>query len=246
MNHSTLLDPLHDVTLDGLDFVRVAFDLFEQVYGLPDDGKALRERKGDVKPLLEEVLPIARYVLAHYAHGQYISVRWIRGSQSFDAKVESHGGRVDHGAWPAHQTIEVTSAQHPNEYLLRERLNAGGGAFGLDGLKRVRGPSGTKSVDSVPTSNSHFETITDMAGFVISAIRAKAEASYPDDTTLIVGIELNSIYAPEQWRELEDLVRAGCPVHKFRRIFLCADLGHFSATIWGVQVQSTLAQVAKD
>ena len=155
VNHSTLLDPLHDKALDGLEFARVAFKLFEDVYQLPDDGNTLRERRGDVKPLLEEVLPIARYVLAHYGHGQYMTIRWVRGSQPFDAKVETHGGRVDHGMWPAQGTLEVTTAQHPNEYLMLERLNSEGGAFGLDGLKRVKGPAGAKSVESVPTVHSH-------------------------------------------------------------------------------------------
>ena len=231
MNHSTLLDPLHDEALDGLEFARLAFALFEEVYQLPDDGKTLRERRGDVKPLLEEVLPIARYVLANYGQGQYLTVRWVRGSQPFDAKVEAHGGRVDHGVWPAQGTLEVTTAVHPNEYLMRERLNAEGGAFGLDGLKRVKGADGVKTVESVPIVNSGTETTNSMAGFILAAIRAKAAADYPQDTTLIVNIELNTIYVTEAWLQLVQLVRNGCPAHGFREVFLCAGSGHFSTSL---------------
>jgi hypothetical protein len=231
VNHSTLLDPLHDKSLDGLEFARVAFKLFEDVYQLPDDGNTLRERRGDVKPLLEEVLPIARYVLAHYGHGQYMTIRWVRGSQPFDAKVETHGGRVDHGMWPAQGTLEVTTAQHPNEYLMRERLNSEGGAFGLDGLRRVKGPAGAKSVESVPTVHSNFETINAMAGLIVGSIQAKAAADYPSDTTLIVNVELNGLYLTEEWLQLTHLVREGCPSHRFVEVFLCAGPGLYSTPL---------------
>ncbi|TAK99356.1 MAG: hypothetical protein EPO09_01255 [Aquabacterium sp.] len=228
---SKLLDPLHDRVLDGLEFARIAFRLFDEVYELPDDGKTLRERKGDVKPLLEEVLPIARFALAHYGQGQYLTVRWVRGSQPFDAKLVSHGGRVDHGMWPAQSTLEVTTAQHPNEYLMRERLNSEGGAFGLEGLTRIKGPAGAKSVASVPTVHSSLETINAMATLILGSIQAKAATNYPQDTTLIVNVELNGLYLDEEWRQLVHIVRERCPSHGFNAVFLCAGPGIYSTSL---------------
>lgn len=231
MNFSTLLDPLHDTDLDGLDFARIAFRLFDEVYQLPDDGKTLRERRGDIGRLVEEVLPIARYVLTHYGAGQYLRVRWMRGSQSFDAKVEAHGGRVDHRAWPAQGTLEVTTALHPNEHLMRELLNTEGGGFGLDGLSRIKGPGGTKSVASVPTSYANLSFIDTMAGIVVSAIRAKMAKTYPADTTLIVNIELNTVYLPNEWERLLHLVREERLEHGFRHVFLSAEAGLYTADL---------------
>jgi len=227
----TLLDPLHDRSLDGLEFARIAFRLFDTVYERPDEGKTLRARKGDVKQLLKEVLPIARYVLSHYGHGQYMTIRWVRGNQPFDAKVETCGANVDHGAWPAQGTLEVTTAQHPNQYLMRERLNSDGGAFGLDGLKRVKDPSGVKSVESEPTVNSNLETITAMADLIFGAIKAKASAYYPPDTTLILNVELNGLYLSREWLQLVQHVREGCPPHNFVEIFLCAGVGLCSTSL---------------
>jgi hypothetical protein len=231
VNHSTLLDPLHDKALDGLEFARIAFKLFEDVHQLPDKGNTLRARRGDVKQLLEEVLPIARYVLAHYGHGQYMTIRWVRGNQPFDAKVETRGSRVDHGMWPAQGTLEVTTAQHPNAYLMRERLNSGDGAFGFDGLRRVRGPAGAKSVVSVPTVQSNLGTINAMADLIRGSIQAKAASGYPPDTTLIVNLELNGLYLTEEWLQLVQLLREECPSHRFLDVFLCAGPGLYSTPL---------------
>lgn len=231
MNISNLLDPLHDTELDGLDFARIAFKLFDDVYSLPDEGKTLRERRGDVGRLVEEILPIARFVLTHYAAGQYLRVRWMRGNQPFDAKLEAHGGRIDHQAWPAQGTLEVTTAVHPNAHLMRELLNSEGGGFGMDGLSRLKGPGGSKSVASVPTSYSDLEFIRTMADIVVSAIRAKMAKAYPPETTLIVNIELTTVYLPTEWEQLLHHVREERLEHRFRQVFLSAESGHYTANL---------------
>ncbi len=209
----------------------MAFEHFEDVRQSPNGTVRLRERKGDVKPLLEEVLPIARYVLSNYGQGQYIHVRWMRGNQPFDAKVETKGAMVDNNAWPASGTLEVTVAQHPNEYLMREILTSQGGAGSLDGLKRVKGPNGEKSIESTFTSYSNQSYIYGMATIVLDAIRAKAAKNYPDDTTLIVEVELNTVYLRNEWEKLIDLVRADRPSHTFLQVFLTADRGGYTAVL---------------
>ncbi|MBO9685350.1 MAG: hypothetical protein J7598_01945 [Mitsuaria chitosanitabida] len=231
MNPSTLLDPLHDAELDGLDFARTAFRLFDEVYNLADDGNTLRQRKGDVGRLVEEVLPIARYLLSNYGAGQYIRVRWMRGSQQFDATVTAHGARIDHQVWPTEGALEVTTALHPNSYLMRELLNAKGGCFGLDGLSRLKDSDGSKAVSSVPTSHTNSDFVADMAGIVISAVRAKIAKRYPPGTTLIVSVELNNAYSPQEWEQLLRLVREERMEHSFRQVFLSADQGVYTANL---------------
>jgi hypothetical protein len=53
--------------LDGLDFCRMVYDLFDQVSAEPDGIAKLRLRPTKAeKRLIEELLPIAGYVQARY------------------------------------------------------------------------------------------------------------------------------------------------------------------------------------
>jgi hypothetical protein len=66
----------------------------------------LRMRAGEVeKKIVEELLPICRYVQAHYGPGRYISVKWVNGSQHFDAVVHQSGSFVDHGQFPSNSAL---------------------------------------------------------------------------------------------------------------------------------------------
>jgi hypothetical protein len=78
----------------------------------------LRSTKG-AKRLIEELLPIASYVLARYRVGRRIRVRWFSGSQPCDAILWSSGGLVEHRMAPRKLFVEVTTSVHKNEYLAR-------------------------------------------------------------------------------------------------------------------------------
>ena len=72
--------------LDGLEFCRSVYDLFEQVRGGLDGIAKLRLRPTKTeKRLLEELIPVARYLQARYREGRRIKVRWFGGSQPYDA-----------------------------------------------------------------------------------------------------------------------------------------------------------------
>ena len=85
---SSSLSELDGVLFDGLQFCSKVYILFEQVRQAEDGPSRLRLRATGVeKKLIEELLPICKYVQAKYRAGRYISVRWINGSQQFDAEV---------------------------------------------------------------------------------------------------------------------------------------------------------------
>jgi len=230
-----ILEVFHDRLLDGLEFCRLAYSLFDDAVNQPDDGHTLRERRGPLKQLIEELLPICRYVQTFYAPGQYISVRWVYGNQSFDAKVEATGKMVDHGMWPSNGTLEITQAVHENEHLMRELLNTKGGGFGLDGLSRGKGRRGAREIESVATSYSNQSYINDMCSIVLKAIEAKvvklANGDYPEGTTLIVDCSLTTIFLSNEWDKLIEMVRSALPTNRFDRIFLTAASGRYSATL---------------
>ena len=78
--------------IDGLRFCSLTYKLFDKIRGAENGPSRLRMRDSQVeKKLLEELLPICKYIQAKYRAGKYISVRWASGSQQFDAQVIQTG-----------------------------------------------------------------------------------------------------------------------------------------------------------
>lgn len=111
--------------------------------------------RGLEKRLLEELLPICRYVQANYRPGRYISIRWIDGNQGYDAEVVQRGAYVTKTYYPENSFLEVTCCMHPNEHLSRELLEKKGGGFGLEGMRRLK----SGEIESVPVGHKGKEFI---------------------------------------------------------------------------------------
>lgn len=226
--------PFHDNLLDGLDFCKLAYKYLDEILAKPDDGHQLRERRGPIKELIEEILPLCRYVQAHYGPGQYISIQWTGLTKIPDATFTAVGKRVDIGAWPSIGYLEITQAQHPNEYIALEMLNETGGCFGLDGLRKFKDRNGETTYWSEVVSYSNDSHVKTMCEFILNEINAKAikysKGQYPDDTSLIVNCHLTTIFAPSEWEQLVMEVRrqARSP---FKGIFLVAAGYPYSAAL---------------
>jgi hypothetical protein len=215
--------------LDGLDFCRKVYALFESIRETEGGRSRLRMRSGEVeKKLLEELLPICKYVQTKYRAGRYISVKWVNGSQQFDAQVHQSGGYIDHGHFPADAYLEVTCVMHPNDYLSRELLDDGGVAFGVEGISRVKK---TREILSEPVLRSNMDFIDSYCPLVLSQIAKKAGIGYPEETTLIVHCALNTLYMPDEWDTLIVKVRAGLPQHNFREIFVYDVVSEYSCSV---------------
>ena len=93
--NSTLAD-FDNHLMNGLDFCKKAYGLFEQIRRSSNGIERLRLRKGKLeKKLVEELLPIARYIQARYSHGRHMKVLWKDGTQNYDARLLSTGALVD-------------------------------------------------------------------------------------------------------------------------------------------------------
>lgn len=78
--------------IDGLEFCKKAYSLLEEIRSTETGISNLRMRASDLeKKLLEEILPICKYVQNSYRAGRYISICWVDGSQQYDAKVSESG-----------------------------------------------------------------------------------------------------------------------------------------------------------
>jgi hypothetical protein len=159
--------------LDGLDFCRKVYDFFDQVRREPDGVAKLRLRRTKKqKRLVEELIPIARYVQARYQEGRRIKVRWLSGSQQHDAVLWSSGGLVEHGAAPRKVFLEVTTAVHENDHLARRLLQERGGSFGVKGISRDKK---TGAIVSEPYVFSNGENARDLADQILERLKNKGD-----------------------------------------------------------------------
>jgi hypothetical protein len=129
-----------DKPMDGLQFARKVFRLFDQIKKSPNGISRLR-RTSDrtAKKLMEELVPIAVFIQRRYTLGLRLKVRWLLGNQRHDATLECSGPYTDLGMSPKMIYLEVTSVRNDKEYLHRELLDSGGVSFGLgtEGVKRT-------------------------------------------------------------------------------------------------------------
>jgi hypothetical protein len=205
------------VLRDGLDFCARVYALFERLRKEPDGAKRLRNRATALeKKLLEELLPICKYVQFYYRPGRYISVRWVDGNQSFDAELEQSGQLVELGYYPAKAYLEVSCAMHENEHWLWRLLSDGRPAFAPEGIHKQRG----QPVASMPVVFRNTEHVWNFAPIVAGRIKSKATISYPRNTSLVIYCTLNSLYTKDDWRTLVERVRNETGEHQFREILI--------------------------
>ena len=216
-----LIGELDGQLLDGLEFCTKAYALFEVLRTEPGGIERLRLRTSkEEKRLLDEILPICRYVQTYYRHGRYISVRWVNGSQSYDAELVQSGDYINHGYYEQKAFLETTSAMHANEYWTWELLNQGKIAFAPEGINAKRGTP----LASEPVVFTNSEHVIGFAPIVISSIRKKMSISYPKNTSLVVQCHLNSLYSPSDWQLLVSEVERAVVATPFFEVLLIDSL----------------------
>ncbi|WP_144109773.1 hypothetical protein [Paraburkholderia sp. BCC1886] len=213
------------VWLDGLQFCREAYRLFERLLAEPDGVKRLRLRTHPFeRKLITEILPLAHYLKSSYSLGRYIDVCWHSGNQPFDAEFRQRGEFVEQRGLPKAGFFEITTAQHPNDHLARERLETEGFLFSVHDLKTTatkRNPH--RKIISAPVVFSNGSFIEDMAGFILDEIVRKVAKGYPPGFTLIVRCSLNHLYLSDEWTKLVGKVRQSLPESSFGEIWMCDD-----------------------
>lgn len=228
--NSTLAD-FDNHLINGLDFCRRAYGLFEQIRRSSNGVERLRLRKSKLgKKLVEELLPIARYVQARYSHGRQIKVRWKDGTQNYDARLLSAGALVDVHLSPRSQYVEVTTAVHENDHIARSILNKNGCVFGVKGIQK---DLQTGKYISGPYVCANRELSEDLAQKILERIKVKTKIKYPADTTLIVQCFLDTLFFEDEWDYAIQKVKDNGVEHRFREIFLFDSNHHYAATLYG-------------
>lgn len=196
---STLIDILDGQLLDGLVFCKNAYEIFELMRAEPDGIERFQQRtSNNEKRLLDEILPICRYIQTYYRQGRYISVCWQNGSQKPDAKLSQSGELITQGYYEESAYLEVTSAMHPNEHYTWELLRASNIVYAPEGIDTQKGTP----LKSEPFVFTNSEAISNFAPFIIESIRKKSENNYPQNTSLVIQCHLNNLYMPNEWKSL--------------------------------------------
>lgn len=217
--------------INGLDFCRKVYDLFEQMSDIPEGIAKLRLRPTKkFKRLIEELIPIARYVQARCREGRRINVHWSSGSQPYDAILWSSGSTVERGTAPRKLFVEVTTSVHQNEHLVRRLLHERGGSFGVKGILRDKK---TGNIISRPHVDEGNELVTDLVGQILERLKSKSGKNYPAGTVLIVNCVPNCLIYDFEWNDAIERVTKAQLHLTFREVFLLETVMSYSATLYG-------------
>jgi hypothetical protein len=217
--------------MDGLDFCKKVYDSFEQIRRGIDGTKRLRLRRSQLeKKLIEELIPIARYVQARYSHGRRLKVRWLSGGQQYDARLLSSGALVDNGLVPKRQFLEVTTAVHEKDHYLRRLLDEQVPTFGVKGI--AWDPK-TKKPISRPHAYRNTEAQADLSARIIQRIMVKNKIDYPRRTVLVIQCFLDRLILEDEWQQSIEEVRRVSLSHRFEEVFVFDSNYHYSATLHG-------------
>ena len=224
--------------LDGLIFCREVYRFFEQIRAGPDGTARLRMRPAKAeKRLIEELIPLARYVQARYREGRRIKVRWFAGSQPYDGWLLSAGAIVDRGFAPRKVFVEITAAVHQNDHLMRQALQEHRPVFGV---KRISRDKKTRAIVSEPYVFTPAERAADLAAQIITRIQDKSRKGYPSNTVLIVYCVLHGVTYGNEWLDAVARVEHAQAHHAFFEVFLVeTSIAAFSATLCGDPKRAT-------
>jgi hypothetical protein len=204
--------------LDGLIFCRKVYALFDQIKNGPDGVERLRMLKTKIdKRLSEELIPFAHYIQARYREGYRLKVRWFAGSQSYDGTILGSGLLVEHGQKPKKLIAEITNSMHPNDYLVREKINEGGACFGPKGISRDKR---TGEIISEPYVNKDGELVFDLADQIMDCLKNKSAKRYPPETVLIINCIANTLIDEPEWRDAIERVKRAQLHSSFREVVL--------------------------
>lgn len=197
------LEVLDNKWLDGLFFCSEAYRIFEEIRAEEGGVSTLRMLASDeAKKLLEEILPICKYIQSVYRAGEYLSVKWMSGSQGYDAEIKVNGFFNGDDESVESGFIGVTCAVHKNDYLSRELIEREGFAFDSDGLSRRK----DGEIESTPLTKSSTDFLRAAADRVLERIKKKSEIKYPRGTILIIALDSDELLNFTEWGVLRELV----------------------------------------
>jgi hypothetical protein len=186
-------------------FVKKVDDEFNKFYHHQDYGKLVRDRgkNREIKKFIEEILPLQKYLIFRREKGMISeSIKWRNGSQKGDATLN------------ANETIEITVAEHKNEYIVREHMNRGEPTFCAEGASKQNGIT-----SSIPAGKSIEDRIRSHTDMIVNAINRKIE-KYDKIDSLVIFLNQDGLLMEGEFIAVVENVKAIIPLNNINNIFI--------------------------
>jgi hypothetical protein len=231
------LETLDKRLIDGLTFCRRAYTVFDRIRSARGGVNELRLLQSQrAKKLVEEILPLVAYTQARYGPALRFKIEWFGGNQPFDARQVSTGDHVEDGAVPRELFIEVTTAVHPNEHLVRERVSKEGASFSARGTRRDRK---TNEIVSVPTVYHNYEAHDELVSLIQARVADKASKVYGQNTLLLVCCVVGMPVLDDEWQYIVNALREKPAAHQFHEVVLVEPVGRRVTSLYGPRREDT-------
>jgi hypothetical protein len=162
-----------------------------------------RSRSGELKGLIEEVLPLATFLKHLEIPSRRVTARLSSDDADHDAQIKVAGPEVDRGFLRAHYFVEITTAASPVEYLRREALNRNGFAFGGSDIRREGSRfRGDDRIISKAVAVDGEAAARDATTWGKDRIEAKSRKHYPTPCILLINVEPEKRLTLGEWYAL--------------------------------------------
>lgn len=198
--------------IDSFEFAKFAH---QKAFVLTD--KEYFDLSGSVKPLMEEILPIALLAQHLRTPELQVDVLWFNDSEPRDGKLRLKGKPVELGFYESEYFLEVTTAVSPKDYLQREALLKNGSVHGGDNIKR-QGKSRSPII-SKPEVRDSNASVDRAIQWIIDCVRSKASKTYPIPCMLIVNVKPEKVLSVLDWADVFKSVHKAEIESNFKRIY---------------------------
>jgi len=183
----------------------LAADEYSKFYQNQDYGKLVRDRgkNREIKKFIEEILPLQKYLIFRLKNGMIDeSIKWENGSQKGDATLN------------ANEMVEITVAEHKNEYIVREHMNRGEPTFCAEGASKQN-----RETSSIPVSKSIEDRIRSHTDMIVNSINKKLEI-YDTIDSLVIYLNQDGLLTEEEFIDVINNVKEITAPNKINNIFI--------------------------
>ena len=187
------LADIDGIELTAFEFIEKCEDARHYIHSQRDYGRVVRDPRGysNIKKLKDEIIPISLYLqyLRHIGNDlEKLKIIWKKGNQKGDAQIFD-------GKW---LMLEVTTARHQNEYLVRHRVNQSGGSFTADGLTKTN-----SGIESKPVVLDYGVNVKRYYAWVCEQIAKKSEGYRGGTIRLIVHVIQDGLILDSEIDDIE-------------------------------------------
>ena len=177
-------------------FVERVNRLFDKIKTENPDYKSIRLRKGEIKEVIEELLPLRDFIKEMEKEKGPTSIIYHGKDSIRDATLEiQNDGKQVLG-------VQVTIATENNEYLRRQALVEGSPVF----FGEICRDKKTGEIISIPRVFTGDEHIKENAQIIELAINKKKQFDYGGNCILLVSVEEYDFILDDEWQEVKLLI----------------------------------------